>query len=167
MSSKLFQFCQYLTAATRSQIGYTVCCCCILATIQYRKSLIQKPIFLFLFIIFLSRWRGRNHLSYLQAKLHYDSQLGFKLFQLCQYLTAAARSQIGYTVCCCCILAAIQPRKSLIIQKPIFYYFSLQMARSKPLELLTSQVTLRFSTRGSLGTSIDLRWCQHSVLSGQ
>ena len=61
-------------AATRSQIGYTVCCCC-LATSQPRKSLIQKPIFLFV-IIFLSRWRGRNHLSYLRAKSHYDSQPG-------------------------------------------------------------------------------------------
>ena len=61
-------------AATRIQIGYTVCCCC-LATSQPRKSLIQKPIFLFL-IIFLSRWRGRNHLSYLRAKSHYDSQPG-------------------------------------------------------------------------------------------
>ena len=63
-----------MTAAT-SQIGYTVCCC-ILATIQPRKSLIiQKPSFS-LFIIFLSRWRGRNHLSYLRAKSHYDSQPG-------------------------------------------------------------------------------------------
>ena len=34
-----------------------------------------KPNFLFL-IIFLSRWRGRNHLSYLRAKSHYDSQPG-------------------------------------------------------------------------------------------
>ena len=63
-----------MTAATRSQIGYTVCCC-ILATIPAPKKSNTKTHFLFL-IIFLSRWRGRNHLSYLRAKSHYDSQPG-------------------------------------------------------------------------------------------
>ena len=32
--------------------------------------------FFYILIILTSRWRGRNHLSYLRAKSHYDSQPG-------------------------------------------------------------------------------------------